>query len=780
MATQLSQIVLNADELALLKQWAQHNKAPLLWLDEHGTLVAATKSAGQLLKHALPAGLPIVSLLPQHKRLRGQRLLEQIWKRSKLALASNKPDSGLLLTLKPTISAPTQQTLHIRFSQAVLSTGQAKRSMLCCTLSDLTPLRSRMLHNNTGKPLAGHEHQLREKPSGHYTERLIQLAAEPPLAWPESLHRILQLACDTLKVTQASFWRLYSDAARMECEAAYTEKNGLDVGSASTTSPSPSLSAKVYPAFFAWIAQKQLMVASNVKRHAAWQPLHMTEPFTQVISAICLPVWVGSKTMGVLCFDTQTTPREWSDADQSFVAHLSTLVALALKSAMLQDAEKRIERLTWLDSLTGLPNRNLLHERMVKLLDVVARRNSRMAVILMDLDRFKEVNGTYGHHLGDALLNNMAQTLHKTLGSNGWVARLGGDEFVVVVPHFSHRDELARLATRLNDALTHAEVPKGIEFSVTSSMGIAVFPDHGRSISALLKHADAAMYQAKNSGRATFQFYNPFKHNVQTREQRVAKQLEKALELQELVLHYQPQVTIQTGLPSGFEALIRWNHPERGLIFPDLFLSAIEEFGMAESLTKYVAKTACKQISEWRKQGLAVPPISINITGREFCDLRLPHIIRGALEEFDLPASVLVVEVTEGSLVQDNEIAIEVFKSLSQIGVHISLDDFGMGYSSLSYLRRLPLNSIKMDRSFIKNLPDDADSAAIVRAIISMARPLNLGVVAEGVENTAQAEYLLRLGCKYAQGYLYSPALDIAGVQKYLEHLNSKSLSWMV
>jgi diguanylate cyclase (GGDEF)-like protein len=776
-ATQLSQIVLDADELALLKQWAQHNKASLLWLDENGTLVAATKPAGQLLKHALPAGLPIVSLLPQHKRLRGQRLLEQIWKRSKLALAANKPDSGLLLALKPTISDPNQQTLHIRFSQAVLSTAQANRSVLCCTLSDVTPLRSRTLHNNTGKPLAGQEHQLREKPSGRYTERLIQLAAEPPLAWPESLHRILELACDTLKVTKASFWRLYSEAARMECEAAYAEKNGLEVGSAST---SPSLSAKAYPAFFAWIAQKQLMVASNVKQHAAWQPLHMTEPFTQVISAMCLPVWVGSKVKGVLCFETQTTQREWTDEDQSFVAHLSTLVALALNSAMLQDAEKRIERLTWLDSLTGLPNRNLLHERMVKLLDVVARRNSRMAVILMDLDRFKEVNGTYGHHLGDALLNNMAQTLHKTLGSNGWVARLGGDEFVVVVPHFSHRDELARLATRLNEALMQAEVPKGIEFSVTSSMGIAVFPDHGRSISALLKHADAAMYQAKNSGRATFQFYNPFKHNVQTREQRVAKQLEKALELQELVLHYQPQVTIQTGLPSGFEALIRWNHPERGLIFPDLFLSAIEEFGMAESLTKYVARTACKQISDWRKQGLAVPPISINITGREFCDLRLPHIIRGALEEFDLPASVLVVEVTEGSLVQDNEIAIEVFKSLSQIGVHISLDDFGMGYSSLSYLRRLPLNSIKMDRSFIKNLPDDADSAAIVRAIISMARHLNLGVVAEGVENTAQAEYLLRLGCKYAQGYLYSPALDIAGVQKYLEHLNSKNLSWMV
>ena len=770
-AAPLSPITLKIDELALLKQWTEHHHVALIWLTQNGTLIAATSTASQLLKQPLPAGLSILSLLPKNKHQQAQRLLEKIFKRSEIRFNSKKPGSRLLLALQPmstTVHSSRPSLLEVLFSPATLGSEKNHQAVLCCTLSELRKTAS--VHNTPSQFL---EH-IEPKPdsSNYYTPQLIQLAAAPALQWPNSLHRILELACNSLNISKASFWRLYSEGARMTCEAAFNQQNGLEPKPASS-----SLSARMHPDFFAWIAENRLLIAPDVRQHAAWQSLRSTETFAQVASALCLPVWVGSKAVGVLCLETREKQYHWTDADQNFVTHLSTFLALALKSAMLHDAEKRIERLTWLDSLTGLPNRHLLQERLIKLLEKVAQRNSRMAVIWIDLDRFKEVNGTYGHHLGDALLNNMAQALQRALGTDGWIARLGGDEFVVVVPHFSHRDELARLASRLNEALIQAQVPKGIEFSVTSSMGIAVFPDHGRSISALLKHADAAMYQAKSSGRATFQFYNPFKHNVQTREQRVAKQLEKAIELKELVLHYQPQIAIQTGLPSGFEALIRWNHPERGLIFPDLFLSAVEEFGMAQSLTQYVAKTACKQISTWRESGLTVPPISINISGREFCDLRLPHLIRLALEEFDLPARALVVEVTEGSLVQDNETAVEVFKSLAQIGLHISLDDFGMGYSSLSYLRRLPLNSIKMDRSFIKNLPDDTDSAAIVRAIISMARHLNLGVVAEGVEHTVQAEYLLRLGCKYAQGYLYSPAMDSSGVQKYLEQLNAKNPS---
>lgn len=772
-AAQLSQIPLSTDELTLLKQWTEHHHIALIWLRQNGTLIAATPAASQLLKIPLPAGLSILSLLPKHKHQQAQRLLEKIFKRSETNFKFKKAGSRLLLLASQPLSISTHSSrpclLEVLFSPATVGSEQNHQTVLCCTLSEL---RQTAGSHSTPTQQSLEQEKHTHDPSNYYTPQLIQLAAAPALQWPHSLHRILELACNSLEVSKASFWRLYSEGARMTCEAAFSKQNGLESKPASS-----SVSARLHPAFFAWIAENRLLIAPDVRQHAAWQSLQSTETFAQVVSALCLPVWVGSKAVGVLCLETREKQYHWTDADQNFVTHLSTFLALALKSAMLHDAEKRIERLTWLDSLTNLPNRHLLQQRLIQLLEKVIQRNSRMAVILIDLDRFKEVNGTYGHHLGDALLNNMAQALQRAVGADGWIARLGGDEFVVVVPHFSHRDELARLASRLNEALIQAQVPKGIEFSVTASMGIAVFPDHGRSISALLKHADAAMYQAKSSGRATFQFYNPFKHNVQTREQRVAKQLEKAIELKELVLHYQPQIAIQTGLPSGFEALIRWNHPERGLIFPDLFLSAAEEFGMAQSLTQYVAKTACKQISIWREKGLTVPPISINISGQEFCDLRLPHLIRLALEEFDLPARALVVEVTEGSLVQDNETAVEVFKSLAQIGLHISLDDFGMGYSSLSYLRRLPLNSIKMDRSFIKNLPDDTDSAAIVRAIISMARHLNLGVVAEGVEHTIQAEYLLRLGCKYAQGYLYSPAMDSSGVQKYLEQLNAKNFN---
>ncbi len=622
----------------------------------------------------------------------------------------------------------------------------------------------------TSESLDGARRQQETERYSLYRERLIDLAVLRKVDWPASMHRILQVASETLNISRTNFWRLYSDPARMECEANFSQEGGLSADPEGWV-----IAREAHPAYFGWIGDNRPIVAQRVSQHAAWQTLRAAPRFTSVMSAIDMPVWVDGRMVGVLCFETESEERDWSADDQNFATHLSSLLALALESAMLRDAEKRIERLAWLDSLTGLPNRNLLRERLIKLLEVVAKRNSRMAVILMDLDRFKEVNDTYGHHVGDALLKNMAQNLHKTVGNDGWVARLGGDEFVVVVPRFAHRDELARLATRISDGLTQAEVPKGIEFSVTASMGIAVFPDHGRSISALLKHADAAMYQAKNSGRATFHFYNAFKHNVETREQRVAKQLQRALEGHELVLHYQPQVAIDSRLPTGFEALVRWNHPDRGLIFPEAFLSAIEEFGMAESLTKYVARQACRQIHEWQGKGLSVPPVSINITGREFCDLRLPSIIRAALAEYNLDPSVLVVEVTEGSLVHDNEVAVEVFKSLSQTGVHISLDDFGMGYSSLSYLRRLPLDSIKIDRSFIENLPGDADSAAIAQAIISMARHLNLGIVAEGVERSAQAEYLLRLGCKYAQGFLYSPALDVAGVENYLSQASAKT-----
>jgi diguanylate cyclase (GGDEF)-like protein/PAS domain S-box-containing protein len=597
-----------------------------------------------------------------------------------------------------------------------------------------------------------------------YRETLVELAVAPKSDWAESLKNLLSAAGNTLGVSRASFWRMHNNPRRLECEAMYL---GADKGFDASWVKRPFTEAD-QPAYFQWLSDNRPIITSNPEQHLATVGYADAEGFKNVTALIDVPVWIEGSPVGLVCFEVLDVPREWSAEDESFATHVASLLALALEGALLREAEKRIERLAWLDSLTGLPNRNLLKERLTKLLDKVGKKGSRAAVLLLDLDRFKEVNDTYGHHVGDALLKNTAQALHKTVGQQGWVARLGGDEFVVVVPTFTHRDDLAKLATAIGQGLAKAEIPKGIEFSVTPSIGIAVYPEHGRSISSLLKHADAAMYQAKASGRATFQFYNAFRHNIETREVRAAKQLQKALDSREIELHYQPQVDIKTRKTVGMEALVRWQHPERGLLMPEAFLGLIEEFQMSEALTRYVTHAACRQIEAWRGMGIEVPQIAINITGREFCDLRLPTIIRQALNEYGLPANVLAAEITEGSLVHDNEVAVEVFKSLAQTGVHISLDDFGMGYSSLNYLKRLPIDSIKIDRSFIENLPFDADSAAITQAIISMAQHLNLDIVAEGVERANQAEYLLKLGCKIAQGYYYSPPLDVKGIEALL------------
>jgi diguanylate cyclase (GGDEF)-like protein/PAS domain S-box-containing protein len=597
-----------------------------------------------------------------------------------------------------------------------------------------------------------------------YREVLVEMAVAPKSDWNEGLKNLLSKSAQTLGVSRAGFWRMQNNPRRLECEIMYIaagQNFDADWNKRQLTEANQ-------PAYFQWLNDKRLIISSNPAQHLATAGYADSDDFRDVTALINVPVWVEGSPVGVVCFEMTGPAREWSVEDEGFASHVGSLLALALEGALLREAEKRIERLAWLDSLTGLPNRNLLKERLTKLLDKAGKKSARAAVLLLDLDRFKEVNDTYGHHVGDALLKNTAQALHRTVGQQGWVARLGGDEFVVVVPSFTHRDDLAKLATTIGQGLAKAEIPKGIEFSVTPSIGIAVYPEHGRSISSLLKHADAAMYQAKASGRATFQFYNAFRHNIETREVRAAKQLQRALDSREIELHYQPQVNIKTRKTVGLEALVRWQHPERGLLMPEAFLGLIEEFSMSEALTRYVAHAACRQIAAWRSAGLEVPQIAINISGREFCDLRLPTIIRQALNEYNLPANVLAAEITEGSLVHDNEVAVEVFKSLAQTGVHISLDDFGMGYSSLNYLKRLPIDSIKIDRSFIENLPFDADSAAITQAIISMAQHLNLDIVAEGVERANQAEYLLKLGCQIAQGYYYSPPLDVKGIEELL------------
>jgi diguanylate cyclase (GGDEF)-like protein len=438
------------------------------------------------------------------------------------------------------------------------------------------------------------------------------------------------------------------------------------------------------------------------------------------------------------------------------------VLSLAVEGAQRQEAESRIEQLAWYDSLTGLPNRNLLRESMRDMIMTAANRRRRIAVMLTDLDRFKDVNDTLGHLVGDALIKSAAQVLHETVGDAGIVARLGGDEFVVLVSEFEHRQEVALLAARIAQAMNRTDLVPNVDTQVSASIGVALFPEHGRDMSTLLKNADAAMYQAKRDGRNQFSFFNPVRHERAAREVQLGIQLHKAVQsgAGQFFVEYQPQVELSSGRVVGLEALIRWQHPMFGRLTPDSFIGVAEMSGLSERISRWVVNEVCAQIVQWRA---AVPgfdiPVSINVAGRELGSSALPMLVRAALIRHGVEPGMLVLEITERTLVHENEINNDVMTELASLGVGMVLDDFGTGYSMLGYLKRMPIQALKIDQSFVKGIPEDADSSAIVHAMLAVARHFRLKVVAEGIESQEQVDYLRSIGCGYAQGFLFSRAL---------------------
>jgi diguanylate cyclase (GGDEF)-like protein len=413
----------------------------------------------------------------------------------------------------------------------------------------------------------------------------------------------------------------------------------------------------------------------------------------------------------------------------------------------------------------------MLRESMRDLAIKAANRRRRFAVMLVDLDRFKDVNDTLGHIVGDTLIKSVAQTLRETIGSAGIVARLGGDEFVVLVSEFVHREEVALLAARLTQALQRADFVPNVETQMSASIGIALFPDNGRDIGTLLKNADAAMYQAKRDGRSQFSFFNAVRQERVTREVQIGIDLLKAVQSdsRQFFITYQPQVELDSGRVVGLEALIRWQHPAYGLLMPDRFIGVAELSGLSERLTRWVVNEVCAQIAAWRRAspGFAVP-VAVNVAGREMGSVSLPALVRSALERHGLAPADLILEITERTLVREGEVNNDVLGELESLGVGLVLDDFGTGYSMLGYLKRMPIQALKIDQSFVEGLPQDADSCAIVGAMVAVASHFRLKVVAEGIETEAQANYLRSIGCRYGQGFHYARPLPAGAALEFM------------
>ena len=417
-------------------------------------------------------------------------------------------------------------------------------------------------------------------------------------------------------------------------------------------------------------------------------------------------------------------------------------------------SQEKVSFLAYHDPLTQLPNRLLFHYRLAQAIQRADREHSMFAVYFIDLDHFKNVNDSLGHHVGDRLLNEVASQMQAQLRKADTIARLGGDEFIVLVEEIDGAHDAALVAEKLASIFQKPIPLEGHELYVTSSIGICLYPLDGADPNTLVRNADAAMYRAKNHGRNQFHFYEQEMTAYAFERLELDSAVRKALVNNEFFLCYQPQVDLKTHELVGAEVLVRWNHPEQGVLPPARFISLAEDSGTIGQLGEWVLRTACAQIQAWRRDGFDLPKIAVNLSGRQLERKGFAELVADILDEYELPPSALELELTESVLMETEE-AFEVLEELDALGVHLSIDDFGTGYSSLSYLKRLTVHTLKIDRSFIMDVAEHGNNQAIVRAVIALAKTLGLAAVAEGVENSEQADFLADEGCDHAQGYLF-------------------------
>ncbi|WP_122368627.1 putative bifunctional diguanylate cyclase/phosphodiesterase, partial [Pseudomonas amygdali] len=471
------------------------------------------------------------------------------------------------------------------------------------------------------------------------------------------------------------------------------------------------------------------------------------------IEISCREVFKG--VLGVYASTDYSFTRE----DVSYLQTLANLLAAALER---YNAKKKLIYLAENDSLTHLPNRWFLSNY---LREIISRKTSvpdAVSVIFIDLDRFKAVNDTMGHSVGDQLLIQAGRRLKECIDENSVVARLGGDEFSIVVTHHVYSESLIKtLANHVVEALGKPFNLGGQDVFVSASVGIANYPFDGRDTGVILKNADTAMYHAKKSGRNNYKFYNATMNESLVRRLQTETLLRGALDRDEFILHFQPKVSLTDGRISGLEALLRWNHPEQGMVSPAEFIPILEDTGLIIPVGEWVIRNVCETIKSWEENNVRQVPIAINLSVRQLQVKGLAETIKHIVEGYGINPALLEFELTESMLMIDPESAVNILRDIKSYGISLSVDDFGTGYSSLAYLKRFPLDALKIDRAFIKDITSNHEDAAITRAVIVLAHELGLKVIAEGVETVDQLALLVTYGCDQMQGYLFSKPVII-------------------
>lgn len=510
---------------------------------------------------------------------------------------------------------------------------------------------------------------------------------------------------------------------------------------------------------------REIVIVSDILTHSNWTRLRDLVLPTGLRACWSRPIISSAdEVLGTIALYYRQ-PRAPSEADLDFFRNITHLVGIAVEQRRFQ---AKIAYLAHFDTMTGLPNRRELHTRLQQFVDEARQAKAMMALAIVDIDKFKTINDTYGHPIGDAVIREAARRISQSVRSDDIVGRLGGDELAIVFRQISDVREITEIAGRIAAALRLPMHIEGKSISASTSIGVSCFPEHANSGDELFIKADHALYQAKQSGRATCEIYDEELHELIREKQVLERDVPLGIQRNEFSLVYQPQMDLCSGAVIGMEALARWQHPLLGEVPPAKFIAVAETSPVIIELGELLLREACGQMARWHRDGLTDVHVAVNVAARQFKDPLFVDKTKRILEQTKLKPTALELEITETLLIDDLEVVEATLKELNALGCTVSIDDFGTGYSSLLYLSRLPFNSLKIDASFVQNLPGDPNSVAIVTTILAMARRLGLSVVAEGIETREQAEFLRMNECHAGQGYLFAKAKTPAHIEQWL------------
>jgi diguanylate cyclase (GGDEF)-like protein len=611
----------------------------------------------------------------------------------------------------------------------------------------------------------------------HRTENLRQALIE----WAnvdfdemeKSVLKATEISARALDVERVSIWLFDEYDNAIICQ---------DLYEATTKSHSKGMELKqeLYPLYFDAVRQKKVIAANDARsdqRTSEFREKYL-EP-NKIMSMLDIPILQDDHLIGVVCIETVGQQRDWSIQEIDFASSISSNLALSIEIKKRHEMQEKLRFQKEMfdyqahhDTLTGLPNRTLFIDRLQQSIRHNQRSGTQMALLFIDLDRFKQINDSFGHYAGDQVLQIVAQRLSSQVRNVDTLARLGGDEFTLIIDELDSTKIVVDIIQKLLSCTEEPIVIEGHELFITLSIGVTIFPYDATTADVLLKNADSAMYKAKSEGRNTYEYYTP-EMTVKAMERvKMESSLRRAIERDELVVYYQPQYNTATEQLIGMEALVRWNHPEAGMTPPSEFIPLAEETGIIIELDRWMMVHALKQFSEWYNEGLNPGTLSLNLAMHQIENSSCIGFIEEHLEASSLPKGRLKFEVTESRIMHKPEQAIESLRMMKSKGIGVAIDDFGTGYSSLAYLKRLPIDTLKIDRAFITGLPESEEDTAISNAIIALAKSLNLDVVAEGVETVEQKASLLGMGCEKIQGYLYAKPMAADDIRRLLEKVS--------